>query len=113
MEITLDELKRSIPLGPRVLVKEDKMPEKSTGGIYYAPDKIKDYQNQSISGTIVKYGETAFEHMLPSRDYPAIGAKILYIKYAGNGLTIDNIPYRILNDEDVTLIIPEEKEDDR
>ena len=82
------------PLGERVLVKMDKVEEKTAGGIYI-PQTAQ--QEKTQIAVIEAIGE----------DVKTVkaGQKILHDKYAGTSVKIDGEDYLILNIKDVLAVI--------
>ena len=82
------------PLGERVLVKMDKVEEKTAGGIY-SPQTAQQEKTQiaviEAIGADVKTVKA--------------GQKILHDKYAGTSVKIDGEDYLILNIKDVLAVI--------
>lgn len=100
-----------IPLDLRVLVRPDKVEEKTAGGIIL-PDSAKEKdQFAQCKATVVAAGENAWEEAA-SRSHafrkPAPGDRVLISRYGG--ITVkgaDGEDYRLLNDEDVTARLEE------
>jgi chaperonin GroES len=84
-------------VGDRILVKEKPAETKTPGGIII-PDMAKD---RSETGTIVMLGD----------DMPAkarnlkVGTKIMYDKYAGAKIKVDDDEYVIMKFADVLCIL--------
>ena len=81
------------PLGERVLVKMDKVEEKTAGGIFIpqtAQEKTQIAVVEAIGDDVktIKVGQT-----------------ILHDKYAGTSVKMDNEEYLILNIKDVLAIV--------
>lgn len=97
---TVDQIE---PLGCRVLVKVPKVEEKTAGGIVLIDSVREKDQMMSTEGEIIAYGPTAFLDLIVDRreGLPPKGLKVLFIKYAGTSLTVDDEEYRIINDEDI------------
>mmetsp|Transcript_2511 Transcript_2511/g.4591 ORF Transcript_2511/g.4591 Transcript_2511/m.4591 type:complete len:107 (-) Transcript_2511:1587-1907(-) len=90
------------PLGERVLVKMDKTEEKTTGGILL-PDNAK---KKPQIGEIIAIGNNKknSEDSVTSISLQ-IGNKVLYSKYAGTNIKINNDEYILLNEKDILAII--------
>jgi len=85
------------PLSDRVIVRPALAEDVSKGGIII-PDTAKE---KPMRGTIVAAGEG-------KKDEPTvvkIGDEVLYGKYAGTELTIDNEEYLIMRESDVFAIL--------
>ncbi len=90
------------PLGDRVLVKPLEVEEKKKGGIII-PDTAKEKPQEGKviavgKGKITEEGKT-----LPLN--VKVGDKILYGKYSGNEIKIDDEDYLIVREEDILGII--------
>lgn len=86
------------PLDDRVLIKPSKAEEKTAGGIIL-PDaaKEKPQQGEVIAigpGKMLKNGERAAMSV-------KIGDVVLYGKYSGNDIKIDNEEHKILRETDL------------
>lgn len=99
-----------VPLDVRVLVKPDKVEEKTKGGIIL-PDQHKDQQKwATVKGTLVAVGTNAWIEASASNGFipPKPGARVLFAKYGGVNLEgTDGDEYRIMNDEDIVAKLEE------
>jgi len=82
------------PLGDRVLVKVSESESKTKGGLFI-PDNAKEKTTQ---GTVIAIGSS-------DEIKVKAGDKVLYDKYAGSGITIDDADHILLRNEDVLAII--------
>ena len=81
------------PLGERVLVKMDKVEEKTAGGIFI-PQTAQEKTQIAVVEAIGDDVKTI-----------KVGQKILHDKYAGTQIKMDNEEYLILNIKDVLAIV--------
>ena len=81
------------PLGERVLVKMDKVEEKTAGGIFI-PQTAQEKTQIAVVEAIGDEVKTI-----------KVGQKILHDKYAGTSVKMDNEEYLILNIKDVLAIV--------
>ena len=81
------------PLGERVLVKMDKVEEKTAGGIFI-PQTAQEKTQIAVVEAIGDDIKTV-----------KVGQKILHDKYAGTQVKMDNEEYLILNIKDVLAIV--------
>ena len=81
------------PLGERVLVKMDKVEEKTAGGIFI-PQTAQEKTQIAVVEAIGEDVKTI-----------KVGQKILHDKYAGTSVKMDGDEYLILNIKDVLAII--------
>lgn len=85
------------PLADRVLIEPAAAEEKTVGGIII-PDSAKE---KPLKGTVVAVGSgTKDEEMILKA-----GDTVLYGKYAGTELELDNNKYLIMRQSDVLAII--------
>ena len=90
------------PLGDRILVKALEQKEVKKGGIII-PDTAKEKPQE---GEVIAAGKgkTADDGKLIPMEVKA-GDKILFGKYSGNEVKIDNIEYLIMSQDDVLGIL--------
>lgn len=89
------------PLGARVLLKVEPVPEKTKGGILITEDTVRRWQDQETTGILVAHGEVAFQDMCPKGNLPPIGSTVRFIKYVGIEIEEGGKFYRLVNDEDI------------
>ena len=89
------------PLADRVVVKPLEETEQMRGGLYI-PDTAKEKPQQ---GSVVAVGPGRFEKETRVPMEVKVGDKVLYGKYSGTEVTIDNNQYLILRESDVLAII--------
>jgi chaperonin GroES len=90
------------PLGDRVVVKPLEAEEKSKGGIII-PDTAKEKPQE---GKIVAAGKGKVND--DGKISPLevkVGDKVLYGKYAGTEVTVNNEEYMILREDDILAVI--------
>ena len=108
-KIPLVDVKTTMPIEFRILVKVGKVEEK-IGGIYL-PESHRDKEvHHQIVAEYVRGGSMAFTDSSgrPLADAPVEGQKIVIAKYAGLAVKDkdDNL-YRFANDKDVVAVIRE------
>ncbi len=81
------------PLGERVLVKSEKVEEKTAGGLYIPQTTKKKTQFAIVEavGNDVKN--------------VSVGNKILHDKYVGTAIKIDNEDYLILEEKEILAVV--------
>ena len=89
------------PLSDRVVVRALEETEQMRGGLYI-PDTAKEKPQQ---GEIIAVGPGKFEDGKRVPMEVKVGDKVLYGKYSGTEVTIDNKQYLILRESDVLAII--------
>ncbi len=89
------------PLHDRVVVKADESEEMSTGGIIL-PDTAKEKPQR---GVVIAVGPGKTENGLLVAPQVKKGDKVLYGKYSGTEVTIDNEEYLICRESDILAIL--------
>ncbi|MDR2860589.1 MAG: co-chaperone GroES [Elusimicrobiota bacterium] len=90
------------PLGDRVLVKPEEAKEVKKGGIII-PDTAKEKPQEGEVIAVGK-GKTSDDGKLIPLDIKK-GDKVLFGKYSGTEVKIDNIAYLIMSQDDILGII--------
>ena len=86
------------PLGDRVLIKPIEQEEKTPSGIYI-PETAKEKSQQ---GEVIAIGDDEKIKVKP-------GDIVIYEKYAGNEIEIDNEKYLIVQNKEILAIVEKEK----
>jgi chaperonin GroES len=89
------------PLADRVVIKALEETESMRGGLYI-PDTAKEKPQQ---GEIVAVGPGRFDEGKRVPMDVKVGDKVLYGKYSGTEVTLDNEQYLILRESDVLAVI--------
>ncbi len=84
------------PLGERVLIKIAKAETKTASGLYI-PDTAS--QEKTQEGEVVSLGEKVEESSLK------VGVRVVYDKYAGNSLKVDDEEFLVVKAEDVIAVL--------
>lgn len=82
------------PLGNRVLIKIKESEEKTKGGLYIPQTAQEKTQN----GSVVAIGTDEAIKV-------KVGDEVLYDKYAGTQIKIDDVDHLILSSDDVLAIV--------
>lgn len=90
------------PLKDRILVKYSEEAEKSSGGLYI-PDTAKE-KPQKGEVIAVGPGMVTDDGKLQKMDVK-VGDMILFDKYSGSKITMDNVEYLIIKEEDILGIL--------
>ena len=85
------------PLADRVLVEPEAAEEKTASGIII-PDTAKEKPQK---GKIIAVGDGTTEHKMNVK----VGDKVLYGKYSGTELTIEDTDYLIMKESDIFGIV--------
>ena len=89
------------PLDDRIVVRSLEAEEKTAGGILL-PDTAKEKPQQ---GEIVAVGPGRFEKGERVPMELKVGARVLYGKYSGTEVTLDDEEYLIIKESDVLAVI--------
>ena len=89
------------PLADRVVIKALEETETMRGGLYI-PDTAKEKPQQ---GEVIAVGPGRFEKDKRVPMDVKVGDKVLYGKYSGTEVTIENEQYLILRESDVLAIV--------
>ena len=89
------------PLADRVVVKATEESEQMRGGLYI-PDTAKEKPQQ---GEIIAVGPGRYEKNVRVPMELKTGDRVLYGKYSGSEVTIDNEQFLILRESDVLAVI--------
>jgi len=93
--------KKLVPLGDRVIVKQEQAEEKTKSGIVL-PDSAKE---KSTEGTVVAVGSgRVLDNGQKVPVEVKVGDKVIYAKYGGNDVKIDNEEFVILSERDILAI---------
>ena len=94
------------PLKDRILVKYSEEAEKSAGGLYI-PDSAKE-KPQKGEVVAVGPGRITDDGKLQKMDVKA-GDIVLFDKYSGSKITMDNVEYLIIREDNVLGILENKK----
>ncbi len=83
------------PLGARLIVKPIEEPEQTSSGLYL-PDTAKE---KSMEGEVIAVGKLDDDYKVK------VGDRIIYQKYAGNKIVLDDEEYLILEQNDVLAVL--------
>lgn len=99
------------PMGWKVLVQPNQAKKQTKGGIFLPSQSVENEEYLTAHGTILAQGELAYRDRDSGQrwkgDWPEIGDRITYGKYAGQKLTVNSVKLLLLNDDEITSIIPE------
>ena len=89
------------PLADRVVVRASEETEQMRGGLFI-PDTAKE---KPMQGEVLAVGPGRYEKDKRVPMELKVGDKVLYGKYSGTEVTIDNEPLLILREADVLAVI--------
>jgi len=103
-----------VPMNWKVLVQPHEPKKKTEGGIFLPTETIQNEEYLTACGTIAAMGDLAYR----DRDngvrwhtvVPSIGQKVTYGKYAGQKLVVNGVKFLLLNDDEITSMIPPDVE---
>lgn len=103
-----------IPVGYRLLIKQDAVENKSTGGIIMATDDEQSRKQAGHNrGTVMAMGEECYKDN--KSNWCQVGDKVMFSSYAGkkflvseleNRIDKDDVQYwHVMNDEDILGVL--------
>ena len=102
------------PLNWKVLVQPHQVRLKTKGGLHL-PSVSKDNEEYlTAHGRIASMGDLAFKDRDTGESWkmetPKVGDSVTYGKYAGQKLSVNGVKLLLLNDDEITSILPEGSE---
>ena len=99
------------PVGWKVLVQPAQVKTKTKGGVLL-PSQAQDAEEYlTANGTLLSLGQLAYRDRDTGQawkgQWPKAGDRITYGKYAGQKVVINEVKLLLLNDDEITSIIPE------
>src|SRR6476620_7487148 len=91
-----------IPLHDRLVVKQQDPETKTAGGIVIPDTADKD---KPMKGTVIAIGTGKYTDGKIQPLQVKVGDEILFGKYAGTNIKLDNIEYLVMREEDVMGVI--------
>lgn len=88
------------PLGNKILVQPSPEEEKTASGLY-VPDTAK---KKPTEGTVVAVGRGKYEEGTLVAPEVQVGDVVIYSKYGGTEVTIDNTDYVILDEDSILAV---------
>ena len=99
-----------LPTEYKVLVKPDKLEEKTKAGIYLPDTHIEKQDASATTGKIVAVSPLAFKYddWPEGSAIPKQGDRVAFARFAGVSIKgTDDEDYRIVNDKDIIAILKE------
>ena len=90
------------PLGDRVVIRGMEEGEEEMRGGLYIPDTAKEKPQQ---GEVVAVGPGRYEKGERQPMDLSVGDKVLYPKYSGTDVTVDDNEYLIIKESDVLAVV--------
>ena len=102
------------PLNWKVLVQPHQVRLKTKGGLHL-PSVSKDNEEYlTAHGRIASMGDLAFKDRDTGESWkmetPKVGDRVTYGKYAGQKVTVNGVRLLLLNDDELTSLLPEDVE---
>ncbi len=91
------------PLADRIVVKAQEAESKTAGGILI-PDTGKE---KPLQGTVLAIGSGKYVDGQLQPLQVKVGDKVLFGKYAGTNVTLNNTDYLVMREEDVMGVVVE------
>ena len=101
-----------IPMGWKILIQPNQIKQQTKGGIIL-PSKAKENEAYlTAHGQVCAVGELAYRDRNTGERWklsatPKVGDRITYGKYAGQKLVINGVRFLLLNDDEITSILPD------
>lgn len=92
------------PNGDRIVIKPNLVEEKTSSGLLYIPDTAKEKPNKGVVVAVGlgRYAEDT-GYLIPLNC--KVGDTVLYSKYGGVEVSIENENYLIMRDTDILIIL--------
>ena len=100
-----------IPMNWKILIQPNEIKTQTAGGILL-PDKVKENEQfLTAHGVVCAIGELAYRDRNTGEKWkqdktPQISDIVTYGKYAGQKIVVQNVRFILLNDDEITSIIP-------
>lgn len=90
-----------------VLIDQDAVTEKTTGGLFLAAETQERDKHSQTWGTIVDMSPMCFNADIwpPREAKPAKGDRVYFAKHAGSFVTIDGKEFRVVKDKDIVAVV--------
>ena len=109
---TIAQHQLPIPMGWKILIQPNQIKQQTKGGILL-PTKAKENEAcLTAHGIVAAVGELAYRDRNTSDRWklttiPKVGDQVTYGKYAGQKLITNGVKFLLLNDDEITSILPE------
>ena len=100
-----------IPMNWKILIQPNEIKTQTAGGILL-PDKVKENEQfLTAHGVVCAIGQLAYRDRNTGEKWkqdktPQISDIVTYGKYAGQKIVVQNVRFILLNDDEITSIIP-------
>ena len=101
-----------IPLNWKVLVQPNQVKKKTASGIHLPTISQDNEEYLTAHGTVCALGDLAYRDRDTGKRWrsdtsPKVGDRITYGKYAGQKIVIKGVKFLLLNDDEITSILPD------
>ena len=109
---TIGQHQLPIPMGWKILIQPNQIKQQTKGGILL-PTQAKDNEAYlTAHGQVAGVGELAYRDRNTGDRWkqsviPKAGDRVTYGKYAGQKLIINGVRFLLLNDDEITSILPD------
>jgi|TARA_R110000822_G_scaffold32374_1_gene92932 co-chaperonin GroES (HSP10) len=99
------------PLNWKILIQPNQVNMKTKGGLYLASISKDNEEYLTAHGRIAAMGDLAYKDRDTGEAWktmsPKVNDRVTYGKYAGQKIVINGVKFLLLNDDELTSIIPE------
>ena len=111
-DATITSHQLPIPLNWKVLVQPNQVKKKTAGGIHLPTISQDNEEYLTAHGAVCAMGDLAYRDRDTGKRWrsdvcPKVGDRITYGKYAGQKLVVKGVKFLLLNDDEITSILPE------
>ena len=111
-ESTINSDQLPIPLNWKVLVQPNQVKKKTASGIHLPTISQDNEEYLTAHGAVCALGDLAYRDRdtgkrCRSDTSPKVGDRITYGKYAGQKIVIKGVKFLLLNDDEITSILPD------
>ena len=109
---TIAQHQLPIPMGWKILIQPNQIKQQTKGGILLPTKAQENEAYLTAHGLVAAVGELAYRdrdsgERWKQRHIPKSGDRVTYGKYAGQKLIINGVRFLLLNDDEITSILPE------
>jgi len=111
-EFTINSDQLPIPLNWKVLVQPNQVKKKTASGIHLPTISQDNEEYLTAHGAVCALGDLAYRDRDTGKRWrsdtsPKVGDRITYGKYAGQKIVIKGVKFLLLNDDEITSILPD------
>ena len=111
-DATITSHQLPIPLNWKVLVQPNQVKKKTAGGIHLPTISQNNEEYLTAHGTVCALGDLAYRDRdtgkrWRSEIFPKVGDRVTYGKYAGQKIVVKGVKFLLLNDDEITSILPD------